>query len=306
MTVPKQPLKNLLAAADPKAVDLLEKLLVLNPLKRLTAEQALEHPYVIAFHKPEREPALDHDVVPTLSDAIQLSVDEYRNKLYEVIAQQKRHQFHRLSLKYSREIIDQQTDTPTNEKNELQPKTKVSLVKSSTESRNITADLIPSAGVGSSLRKRSTSSQNLSQRSNETALTSPAPSVAVKPGRKLVTRHSDNWSSAQIRNKEVHGSRTSIDAILRKSSLEANPARIGQGTTTTSTTTTYHLTRSHSGHPLVTNNSASQNPQSVGAQSEVKGETWSSITSLLAHNIFQYLIRFCWKTYSFQPVLFMT
>lgn len=99
MTVAKQPLKTLLASAPPQAVDLLEKLLVLNPHKRLTAQQALEHPYVKAFHKPEREPALDHDVVPTLSDAIQLSVEEYRNKLYQVIAQQKRHQLRHLTAK---------------------------------------------------------------------------------------------------------------------------------------------------------------------------------------------------------------
>jgi len=99
MTVTKQPLKTLLASAPPQAVDLLEKLLVLNPHKRLTAQQALEHPYVKAFHKPEREPALDHDVVPTLSDAIQLSVEEYRNKLYQVIAQQKRHRLRQLTAK---------------------------------------------------------------------------------------------------------------------------------------------------------------------------------------------------------------
>lgn len=90
MMVPRQPLRTLLAAAPADAVDLLEKLLVLNPHKRFTAEQALEHPYVRAFHKPEREPALDHDVVPTLSDAIQLTVEEYRSKLYELIAHQKR------------------------------------------------------------------------------------------------------------------------------------------------------------------------------------------------------------------------
>ena len=96
MMVPKQPLRTLLAAAPLEAVDLLEKLLVLNPDKRLTAEQALEHPYVRAFHKPEREPALDHDVVPTLSDAIQLTVDEYRTKLYEVIAQQQRNEVREL------------------------------------------------------------------------------------------------------------------------------------------------------------------------------------------------------------------
>ncbi|PKU40153.1 mitogen-activated protein kinase 15 [Limosa lapponica baueri] len=65
------------------ALDLLKKLLVFNPDKRLTAEEALQHPYVKRFHCPAREPSLDYDVILPLGDDIQLSVAEYRNKLYE-------------------------------------------------------------------------------------------------------------------------------------------------------------------------------------------------------------------------------
>ncbi|XP_064010113.1 mitogen-activated protein kinase 15 [Pogoniulus pusillus] len=71
------------------ALDLLKKLLVFNPEKRLTAEQALQHPYVRRFHCPAREPSLDSDVVLPLGDAVQLSVAEYRNKLYEMILERK-------------------------------------------------------------------------------------------------------------------------------------------------------------------------------------------------------------------------
>ncbi|KAK4805783.1 hypothetical protein QYF61_000389, partial [Mycteria americana] len=66
------------------ALDLLKKLLVFNPEKRLTAEEALQHPYVKRFHCPAREPSLDYDVILPLGDDIQLSVAEYRNKLYEI------------------------------------------------------------------------------------------------------------------------------------------------------------------------------------------------------------------------------
>ncbi|KAM6445679.1 mitogen-activated protein kinase 15 [Rhynochetos jubatus] len=66
------------------AVDLLKKLLVFNPANRLTAEEALQHPYVRRFHCPAREPSLDHDVILPLGDDIQLTVAEYRNKLYKV------------------------------------------------------------------------------------------------------------------------------------------------------------------------------------------------------------------------------
>ncbi|KAM6318968.1 mitogen-activated protein kinase 15 [Aegotheles albertisi] len=71
------------------ALDLLKKLLVFNPAKRLTAEEALQHPYVRRFHCPAREPSLDHDVVLPLGDDIQLSVAEYRNKLYQMILEKK-------------------------------------------------------------------------------------------------------------------------------------------------------------------------------------------------------------------------
>uniref|UniRef100_A0A8C3CXD5 Mitogen-activated protein kinase 15 n=1 Tax=Cairina moschata TaxID=8855 RepID=A0A8C3CXD5_CAIMO len=71
------------------ALDLLKKLLVFNPDKRLTAEEALQHPYVKRFHCPAREPSLDYDVILPLGDDIQLSVAEYRNKLYEMILETK-------------------------------------------------------------------------------------------------------------------------------------------------------------------------------------------------------------------------
>ncbi|NXH17781.1 MK15 kinase, partial [Bucco capensis] len=71
------------------ALDLLKKLLVFNPDKRLTAEEALQHPYVKRFHCPAREPSLDYDVVLPLGDDTQLSVAEYRNQLYEMILEKK-------------------------------------------------------------------------------------------------------------------------------------------------------------------------------------------------------------------------
>ncbi|NWH54170.1 MK15 kinase, partial [Fregata magnificens] len=71
------------------ALDLLKKLLVFNPDKRLTAEEALQHPYVKRFHCPAREPSLDYDVILPLGDDIQLPAAEYRNKLYEMILEKK-------------------------------------------------------------------------------------------------------------------------------------------------------------------------------------------------------------------------
>ncbi|NXR03419.1 MK15 kinase, partial [Sagittarius serpentarius] len=83
-------LEEILPSSTPlPALDLLKKLLVFNPDKRLTAEEALQHPYVKRFHCPDREPCLDYDVILPLDDDIQLSVAEYRNKLYEMILEKK-------------------------------------------------------------------------------------------------------------------------------------------------------------------------------------------------------------------------
>ena len=50
------------AAVDEDAVDLIQKLLVFNPQKRLTAEEALKHPYIRRFHNAADEPSLDYQV----------------------------------------------------------------------------------------------------------------------------------------------------------------------------------------------------------------------------------------------------
>ncbi|XP_038159150.1 mitogen-activated protein kinase 15 isoform X1 [Cyprinodon tularosa] len=79
-------------SVPPDALDLLKGLLVFNPDKRLTAEQALQHPYVARFHNPAKEPALGYDVVLAVDDDVQLSVVQYRNKLYEMILERRAHQ----------------------------------------------------------------------------------------------------------------------------------------------------------------------------------------------------------------------
>ncbi|XP_028254897.1 mitogen-activated protein kinase 15 isoform X2 [Parambassis ranga] len=90
---PQVPLEDLLQpSVPPDALDLLRGLLVFNPDKRLTAEQALQHPYVARFHNAAKEPALNYDVVLPVDDDVQLSVVQYRNKLYEMILERRTNQ----------------------------------------------------------------------------------------------------------------------------------------------------------------------------------------------------------------------
>ncbi|XP_069127174.1 extracellular signal-regulated kinase 2-like isoform X4 [Argopecten irradians] len=86
---PKRTFEDMLPDAPKEAIDLLRRLLHFNPDKRITADEGLRHPYVSRFHNPSEEKSIDYDVVPPLSDDVQLTVDEYRNKLYEMIMQKK-------------------------------------------------------------------------------------------------------------------------------------------------------------------------------------------------------------------------
>ena len=49
-------LEKLYPGENPLAVDLLKKCLAFDPNKRITVEQALEHPYLANLHCPEDEP----------------------------------------------------------------------------------------------------------------------------------------------------------------------------------------------------------------------------------------------------------
>lgn len=239
MMVPRQPLRSILASAPVDAVDLLEKLLVLNPHKRLTAEQALEHPYVRAFHKPEREPALDHDVVPTLSDAIQLTVDEYRTKLYEVIAQQKRHEIRELSpFKFIRDPNESSSNNQNSPKGETTTKA-IPKTKSSVDLSVEHAHRVHHSKKHSSISSPGDIQSGSSSRSNR-SLTADIPHRP--PDRKLVSRHSDEV----IRNKD---SKSSSSKGSKVSSLTSSPSTA--------------LARSYSGHSLVKyHNSSSESETS--------------------------------------------
>jgi len=87
--VTKRSYRELYPAASPEALDLLQHLLSFNPNKRYTAEDALEHPYVAAFHNPEEEYSSDHKIEISIDDNQKRTIEEYRGKLYEDIVRRK-------------------------------------------------------------------------------------------------------------------------------------------------------------------------------------------------------------------------
>ena len=68
---PRVPFSQIFPNANPQAVDLLTELLTFDPAKRITVEEALEHPYLAIWHDPADEP-----VAPTSFDFGFESVNE--------------------------------------------------------------------------------------------------------------------------------------------------------------------------------------------------------------------------------------
>lgn len=52
--------------ADPKALDLLDKMLTFNPHKRIIVEDALAHPYLMQYYDPADEVYLLTMILPLL------------------------------------------------------------------------------------------------------------------------------------------------------------------------------------------------------------------------------------------------
>jgi mitogen-activated protein kinase 1/3 len=82
---PKIPFATLYPHAPPAAHSLLEGLLAFNPAKRLTAEQALSHPYFAGLHDPNDEPDCPRSVEFDFEDA-QLEPSMYRELIYREMA----------------------------------------------------------------------------------------------------------------------------------------------------------------------------------------------------------------------------
>jgi len=78
-------LDDLYPSADDEAMDLLKKLLTFNPDKRITVEQALEHPYIAQFHNPAEEIVCEKVIVMPMNDNKKFSVATYRDELYTSI-----------------------------------------------------------------------------------------------------------------------------------------------------------------------------------------------------------------------------
>ena len=71
------------------AIDLLEKMLELDSDKRMTAEQALSHPYLASYADPTDEPA-SQAYDQTFED-LDLTVDQWKgNKIFKSLSRHRK------------------------------------------------------------------------------------------------------------------------------------------------------------------------------------------------------------------------
>ncbi|KAG6830089.1 MAPK protein hog1 [Tricholoma furcatifolium] len=78
------PFSQKLRTDDPDALDLLEKMLVFDPRKRIDATQSLAHEYVAPYHDPTDEPVADEKFDWSFNDA-DLPVDTWKVMMYSEI-----------------------------------------------------------------------------------------------------------------------------------------------------------------------------------------------------------------------------
>jgi len=79
---------SLFPGATPDAIDFLQRTLTFDPKKRLTVDEALDHPYLAAYHDPQDEPvvaSLDPDYFDFDQFKDDLTKAELKELLYEEI-----------------------------------------------------------------------------------------------------------------------------------------------------------------------------------------------------------------------------
>jgi len=100
-----RPLHEMFPSASREAHDFLRTCLQFNPSKRISAADGLRHPYVVQFHNPEDEFDCDRAIRIPLDDNIKLTVQDYRERLYNEVLKKKKEQrrSHRRSLEAQQE-----------------------------------------------------------------------------------------------------------------------------------------------------------------------------------------------------------
>jgi mitogen-activated protein kinase 1/3 len=86
----KVPFKSMFPKTSDLALDLLEKLLTFDPVKRITVEEALKHPYLEPYHDPGDEPTaapIPEEFFDFEKNKDNLTTEELKQLIYNEIMQ---------------------------------------------------------------------------------------------------------------------------------------------------------------------------------------------------------------------------
>jgi mitogen-activated protein kinase 1/3 len=93
-----KPLESLYPEADPAAIDLLKKMLQFNPLRRVTAGEALEHVFFREVRKKELERAADRPLdCPDFLESDTIDLKLLKQRTYEEVLWYRDHDDSKLS-----------------------------------------------------------------------------------------------------------------------------------------------------------------------------------------------------------------
>ena len=93
---PPRPLAEAFGGSSPDASALIEATFYFNPHLRVSAEDALAHPFLRDFHNTDEEPTYPHGeshcrpIEIAIDDNTKLSASDYRERLYREISQKKK------------------------------------------------------------------------------------------------------------------------------------------------------------------------------------------------------------------------
>lgn len=84
---PVRPLTQQFPQAGLDLQDLMQLTLQWSPEKRLTAEEALMHPYYASLHNPDNEPSMQRQIMVAITDLSKHTVSDYRDQIYADIVE---------------------------------------------------------------------------------------------------------------------------------------------------------------------------------------------------------------------------
>ena len=116
--IPKVPFVDMFPNANPQALDLLEKMLAFDPQRRITVDEALQHPYLAIWHDPADEPIcaekfdFGFEVVNDMDELTQMVIDEvhdFRNFVRQpLLEEQEQQELQQQQLQQQQEMQEQQ------------------------------------------------------------------------------------------------------------------------------------------------------------------------------------------------------